>query len=197
MNGPRLVLASKSPARRMLLENAGIPFEARDAAVDETKIKLESLNLGHTPEGIALRLAEAKATAVQSPDTLVLGCDQVLALDGALFDKPATLADAKRHLQSFRGRTHTLISAMVLLQPGAPLWRHTDTASLRVRNVDDAFIDAYLEAAGDDVLASVGAYRLEGRGVQLFERIDGNYFTILGLPLLPLLEELRKRGMLD
>ncbi len=196
---PRLVLASKSISRRQILENAGIPFDWVDADVDEDHIKKLGLADHLSPEDIALRLAHAKAEQVfnDNADTLVLGCDQILVCDGNIYDKPTNIAEARAHLTHFRGRTHTLISAMTILQSNEKPWQFIDRATLTVRNMSDAFLDEYLQSEGDSILSSVGAYRLESRGIQLFDDIVGNYFTILGLPLLPLLSELRRRGGLD
>lgn len=197
MNTPGLILSSKSRARRMVLENAGVPFDWCDAGVDEDKIKRESLSEGVTPDKLALSLACAKAVAPNvSQDRLVLGCDQVLALEDRLFDKPADLNAARDHLRAFSGQVHQLISAVCLAEQGTVTWSHVSIANMHVRQLSDEFIETYLNAEGDRVLTSVGAYLLEGRGAQLFEQIDGDYFTVLGLPLLPLLEELRKRGIL-
>jgi len=196
---PRLVLASKSFSRRQILENAGIPFNWVDADVDENAIKQQGLSGHLSPEDIALSLAHAKAERVfdDNADTLVLGCDQILVSDGDIYYKPADIAEARSHLMRFRGRPHTLISAMTLLQSNAKPWRYVDRATLTVRDISDAFLDDYLKSEGDSILSSVGAYRLESRGIQLFDDIVGNYFTILGLPLLPLLNEVRRRGGLE
>jgi len=196
---PRLVLASKSISRRQILENAGVLFDWVNADIDEDAIKQQGLVDQLSPDDIALQLAHAKAERVfnENPDALVLGCDQILVCDGTIYDKPANMAEAKTHLMCFRGRSHTLISAMTLLQLNAEPWRLIDSATLTVRDMSDDFIDEYLQSEGDSVLSSVGAYRLESRGIQLFDDIVGNYFTILGLPLLPLLSELRRRGGLE
>ena len=170
-----------------------------DADVDETKIKHQGLAHGKPADEIALMLAQAKATRVadQYPDAIVLGCDQILVCDGTIFDKPKDLDEARQHLMTFRGTSHTLISAMVLLSPDIEPWEHTDHATLTVRTFSDTFLDDYIKSEGESILTSVGAYRLEGRGIHLFDDIVGNYFTILGLPLLPLLNELRQRGGLE
>ncbi|MBO6947762.1 MAG: Maf family protein [Rhodospirillales bacterium] len=181
----------------MVLENAGVRFDWCDAGVDEDKIKRESLDDGASPEELALRLSVAKASAVKTdPEDLVIGCDQVLALGDRLFDKPADMTEAHDHLTAFSGRTHQLISAVCLKTSANVVWSHVSVADMHVRELSDEFIENYLTDEGERVLTSVGAYLLEGRGAQLFENIDGDYFTVLGLPLLPLLEELRKRGIL-
>ncbi len=194
-----LVLASKSISRRQILTDAGVAYEWIDAGVDETKIKHQGLADGKSPDEIAVMLAHAKALRVAEyhSDAIVLGCDQMLVCDGTIFDKPQNLDDARQHLMTFRGTTHTLISAMVLLSLDAPPWEYTDHATLTVRDFTDTFLDGYIKSEGESILTSVGAYRLEGCGIQLFDDIVGNYFTILGLPLLPLLNELRQRGGLE
>ncbi len=195
---PELILASASSARKMLLQQAGVPFTVRPADVDETALKNSSAKIGRTPEQTALALAAAKAEVISAtaPDALVLGADQILVQDGRLYDKPETLSAAREHLRSFRGRTHQLISAAVMYLAGDEIWRGLDSAHLSVRSFSDAFLDDYLMIEGEIVLTSVGAYRLERMGSQLFDRIDGDHATVLGLPLFPLLEELRNRGIL-
>lgn len=199
MSAPDLILASKSLSRRQVLENAGVPFSWCDAGIDENALKLSWSKTGDDPASLALSLAKAKAGAVsvisENPP-LVIGCDQILVQEDKLYDKPETLAEARAHLKSFSGRIHQLIAAVCMMQSGKVVWSHVDRADMYVRKLSDSFIDAYLESEGERILSSVGAYLLEGAGVQLFERIRGDYFTVLGLPLLPLLEELRKRGIL-
>lgn len=196
--GHRIILASGSPTRREVLTKAGIgPFEVIPADVDEADIRASLIAESDCIEGdmVAGVLARAKAEAVSKlhPDALVIGADQVLALGSRLFEKPTSLADARDHLDRLRGRTHELYSAVVLAEGGEAVWGMVDSARLTMRPFSDAFLDTYLEGAGEVVLASVGAYQLEGPGVQLFERIEGDYFTILGLPLVALLGELRAR----
>ncbi len=199
MSAPNLVLASKSLVRRAILTNAGVQFTTRDSGVDENAIKQTALKNNMPAPELAARLALAKAQAVSTllPDDLVIGCDQVLELDGKTFDKPVNLKDARKHLRAFSGKTHHLIAAISLVQQGKPVWQTLDSAALTVRPLSDDFIDMYLAREGADVLSSVGAYRLEGMGAQLFHEIDGEYFTVLGLPLLPLLEQLRKHGIVQ
>lgn len=194
---PPLILASTSTVRRHMLTNAGVPFQAEPSDVDEDVLK--DRHRGVSPAELALLLARAKAEAVSAryPGAAVLGCDQVLELDGELFDKPADRDGARRHLQRLSGRTHRLIAAAVIVRDGATVWEIVDTATLAVRSLDETYIMHYLDREGDAVLSSVGAYRLEGLGAQLFERIDGDHFTILGLPLLPLLAQLRAMGIID
>lgn len=198
-SSPRLILASKSISRRQILESAGVPFKWVDADIDETEIKNLGLASGQSPDEIALKLAHAKAEHVfgHNPEAMVLGCDQILVCQDKIYDKPKDITEARAHLQSFRGRDHTLISTMVLLATEATPWTFTDHATLTIRDISDTYLEKYLQAEGDSILTSVGAYRLEGRGIQLFDDIVGNYFAILGLPLLPLLGELRRRGGLE
>ena len=194
-----IILASRSPFRQMLLRNAGLTFEAMAAAIDERAIE-DSLSADRlSPAEVALALAEAKALDVASarPEALVIGSDQTLSLGERVFHKPADLADAREHLRAMSGRTHELNSAVVLVENGAIAWRHVSTARLTMRVLSDAFIGRHLDRVGESVLASVGAYQLEGEGIQLFEHIEGDYFTILGLPMLSLLAQLRSMDMID
>lgn len=193
---PDLVLASQSPARRLILEGAGLSFTADPADLDEDAVKNQQRTQGSDAAAVALALAGAKALAVTArhPGDLVIGADQMLECGGDWFDKPATRAEARATLFHLAGRTHRLISAVVLARDDDVRWHHLSEARLTMRPLDEAAIDDYLERAGDAALASVGAYRLEGPGAQLFEHIEGDYFTILGLPLLPLLAALRDQG---
>jgi septum formation protein len=190
------VLASKSRSRAAVLAGAGVAFETEDSEVDEGALKAGLLADGAGPREVAERLGEAKALAVSArrPDALVIGADQTLDLGGALYDKPADLAEARRHLTAMRGRGHALHGGVVAAERGEVVWRTTETSRLWMRAFSDAFLDGYLARGGEALLASVGAYQLEGEGAQLFERIEGDYFAILGLPLLPLLAFLRGRG---
>ncbi|MBW8784457.1 MAG: Maf-like protein [Novosphingobium sp.] len=191
-----LVLASKSASRRSMLEAAAVPFQVRAADVDESAIRRELI--GVPPAEVATVLAEAKAMAVSiaAPGRLVLGSDSLVEVCGRLFGKPKSRADAAEHLRMFSGREMRLWSAAVLVRDGHPLWRHVECAKLTVRSLSDEFIAAYLDAEWPDVAGCVGVFRIEGRGVQLFERIDGSHFTVLGMPLLPLLSALREHGEL-
>lgn len=194
-----IILASRSPFRQMLMRNAGLTFEAMAAAIDERAIE-DSLSADRlSPAEVALALAEAKTRDVASgrPEALVIGSDQTLSLGERVFHKPADLSEAREHLRAMSGRTHELNSAVVLVQNGAIAWRHVSTARLTMRPLSDDFIGRYLDRVGESVLASVGAYQLEGQGIQLFEHIEGDYFTILGLPMLPLLAQLRSMDMID
>jgi septum formation protein len=195
----RLVLASASPFRRRMLEAAGLPFEVVAADVDEAAIKRDLSRSGSAPSAIAEALAVAKAHAVAArlPAALVIGADQVLALGPDLFSKPGTIPEAREQLQRLRGKTHQLHTAAALVTGGKAVWTHVEIASLTMRAFSDAFLADYLRQAGERVCHTVGAYEIEGAGVQLFERIEGDTFTIIGLPLLPLLAELRARGAID
>lgn len=191
-----LVLASRSESRRAVLADAGIPLKVVPADVDERAIEADaSLK---SPGQIALLLARAKAGAVAAklPGRRVLGADQTLAQGERLFAKPTDLAAARDQLKSLRGRTHELHSALVLARDGAVLFEHCEVARLTMRDFSDAFLDCYIAAAGMAVTASVGGYQVESVGIQLFERIEGDHFTILGLPLLRLLQYLRRDGCL-
>jgi len=192
-----LILASTSEIRRRLLAKAGIPVDVVAPTLDEAHAR-QGLAADLPAAGVAEFLAAAKARTVSAthPDHHVIGADQILILDNAIFAKPGDLAEARRHLASLRGRTHTLITTAVALRGDRVLATITDSASLTMRHFSDAFLDRYLAAAGPDVTRSVGAYRLEELGAQLFERIEGDYFTILGLPLLPLLSFLRAERLI-
>lgn len=194
-----LVLASTSPFRAALLTNAGLDFRAEAARIDERSVEEPLLSAFATPEDIAVVLAEAKALDVsaRNPGALVLGGDQTLSLEGQLFHKPANMEEARRHLLAFSGKTHQLWSALVLVRDGETLWRHVSVANIGVRPLSPQFIGRYLAQVGDMALKSVGAYQYEGAGVQLFDAVDGDYFTIVGLPLLPLLAKLRDMGGID
>ncbi len=184
----KFILASASPFRKALLANAGIDVEAVPAQVDERALEAPLKDSGTSPEDVALILAEAKALDVSErrPGALVLGCDQTLSLGDEIFHKPADMEGARRHLLALSGRTHQLNSAVVLARDGQVLWRHVGVASLTMRKLDPAFIGRHLARVGDKALQSVGAYQIEG-----------DHFTIVGLPLLALLAELRKLGALD
>jgi len=193
-----LVLASKSTARRAVLEGAGVPFEAVGSGVDEDVAKGELLARRATPRQVAEALAEEKALAVSvGRPELVVGADQTLEFQGKLYDKTETIDAARERLQLLRGKPHMLHSAVVVAERGAVVWRETQSATLRMRDFSDGFLDGYLAAEGEASLGSVGCYRLEGLGVQLFSKIEGDYFTILGLPLMGLLDLLRQRGILQ
>ncbi|WP_031550458.1 Maf family protein [Parvularcula oceani] len=188
-----LILASRSASRRTLLREAGISFEARAADVDEAATKARH---DGDPASLALRLAEEKALSLDVPGALIIGGDQVLEFEGRAYDKPRSGEEAIRRLVMMGGHTHYLRSGLVLAQDGQIVWRHAGSAAMTMRPLTQSEATAYLDAAGEGVLATVGAYELEGLGARLFERVEGDYFTILGLALLPLLEELRRRDAL-
>lgn len=197
---PSLILASGSGARRMLLERAGLTFGVQVSDLDEAAMREamgppESLD----PSDVAELLARGKAEAVseRNPDAFVIGADQILSLDGRMFGKPASMQDARARLLDFSGKTHRLHTAVVIAAKGETVWAHTDVPSLTMRRLSPEFIGHYLAAAGEGVLGSVGAYQLETLGIQLFEKIDGDFFSILGLPLLPLLDALRREGAIE
>ena len=196
-SAPQIILASTSRARREMLAAAGMPFTVEAADVDEPAIRKKLLGTKPpaTPQQIAEALARAKAEDVSRRHTgaLVIGGDQVLALGRELLTKAKDEAAARATLTRLRGQVHELHSAVALAQGGQVQWSHTGTARLKMRDFSDAFLTEYLTRAGERIRQSVGAYELEGLGVQLFAAIDGDYFTILGLPLLPLLAELRAR----
>lgn len=194
-----LILASGSPFRKALLVNAGVAVEAVPAELDERAVEAPLKDSGASPEDVALVLAEAKAVEVSQrvPGRLVLGCDQTLSLGDRLFHKPADMEAARRTLLALSGNTHQLNSAAVLARNGEVLWRYVGVASLTMRRLDPAFIGRHLARVGEKALQSVGAYQVEGEGIQLFERIEGDHFTIVGLPLLAVLAELRHLGAID
>lgn len=198
MSAPPVVLASKSAVRSALLRAAGVPFETVGAGVDEAALKAALLGEGARPRDVANALAEAKAVRVSAarPEALVIGADQTLDFRGRLFDKPESLGEARARLQALRGHSHALHSGVVVARDSQPIWRESVSARLTMRPFSDAFLDGYLRRGGAELLSSVGAYQLEGEGAQLFSRIDGDYFAILGLPLLGLLDLLRRHGVL-
>lgn len=197
--GDRLVLASASRARSGLLAAAGIGHDIDPARIDERAVEEAMGASGLDPADLASVLAEAKALDVsaRNPARLVLGGDQTLGMGGTVVHKARDMEQARRRLLSFSGRSHELNSALVLARDGEVLWRHLSVAHMHVRTLTPGFVGRYLAAAGDGVLSSVGCYQVEGIGIQLFERIDGDHFTIVGLPLLPLLDELRRQGLLE
>ncbi|WP_395647232.1 Maf family protein [Terricaulis sp.] len=191
-----LILASSSAARKHMLGAAGLSFEIDPPRVDEEAAKASLRAAGMTPRNQADALAELKALSVsRARPGFVIGADQMLALEGQTFDKPRDRDEARLHLQRLRGRAHELLTAAVVAKDGEVIWRHMETPRLRMRAFSEAFIDDYLDRVGEAALYSVGAYQLEGLGAQLFERVDGDYFAVLGLPLLPLLAFLREHGM--
>lgn len=188
-----VILASKSAARRAVLDGAGVTYEATVAGVDEEAVKDSLLAEGHGPRDIADALAELKAIRVsRARSGFVIGADQTLDLDGKLYDKAESVEAARERLRLLRGRTHKLHSAVVVAKDGGPIWRELVTCTLTMRDFSDDFLEAYLASEGPAALGSVGCYRLEGPGAQLFSKIEGDYFAILGLPLMGLLDLLRQ-----
>jgi len=194
-----IILASSSPFRKMLLANAGVSFTAIKPDIDERAAEAPLKESGATPEDVALVLATTKAAEVsqRNPQALVIGSDQTLSLGDQVFHKPADMEGARRHLLRLSGKMHQLNSAVVLVREGETLWSHVAVARLTMRALEPGFIGRYLARVGDKALSSVGAYQIEGEGVQLFEKIEGDYFTIVGLPLLPLLAVLRELRAID
>jgi len=193
---PRLILASRSQARRAMLTGAGVAHIAQDSGLDEDVVKAAHPELD--PASLALELARAKALAVSTddPDAWVLGSDQTLAFGGGLMSKAADLTIAHQRLRAMAGRVHHLHSAAALAHAGSVVWSGVDTARMTMRAFSDDFLDAYLEVEGTHILACVGSYRLEGMGAQLFASVEGDYFTVLGMPLWPVLEALRQQGVI-
>ncbi len=197
MSSPLLVLASGSRTRAAMLEQAGVSAVLDKPLVDEDEVKAAGRAEGVPAEAVAEALAELKAQRItrRHPGALVVGADQMLECEGRWFDKPADRAAARAQLLDLRGKTHRLVSCAVVVRDGERIWHKVDSARLTMRNFSESFLDDYLDRVGDDVLHSVGAYQLEGLGAQLFQRVEGDFFTILGLPLLPLLGFLRVHGV--
>lgn len=186
-----IVLASTSPTRQAMLRSAGLEFSSTAPQVDERA--LVAAHPEWPPADVALRLAEAKAEEVsrRHPQSIVIGADQVLALGSRVYSKPRDTADCRKQLQELRGQTHLLISAVVCARGGTATWSHVAEARLTMRDFSDDFVEQYLAKIGSDCTSSVGGYKIEGLGLQLFEQVDGDHFTILGLPLIPLMNHLR------
>jgi septum formation protein len=195
----QMILASKSPFRAMILKNAGVPFRTETANIDERSVEAPLFNSGATPEDVAQVLAEAKAVDVSErfPGEIVVGSDQTLSLGDDVFHKPQDMEEARQHLLRLSGQTHQLNSAIAIARNGEAIWRHLSVARLTMRDLSPEFIGGHLANTSASALQSVGAYQYEGRGIQLFEKIEGDYFTIVGLPILPLLKELRLLGVVD
>jgi septum formation protein len=193
-----IVLASTSPTRRTLLRQAGLQFKTARPPVNEDTITAKLKKAGATAEQVALNLAEGKAMSVGQivPGAYVIGADQMLECEGKWYDKPNDAKAARAQLESLRGKTHRLVTAVVITYEGNVIWSHTEVAQLTMRKFTDRFLDLYLESQPEDSLVTVGGYQLEGLGAQLFDKIEGDYFSILGLPLLPLLTALRQAGAL-
>ncbi len=199
MNGratPPLLLASTSATRMRLLAEAGVTAEAVAPEVEERPVKVRLAATRARAEQVATALAEMKAVDVsrRRPDAIAIGADQVLDCDGKLFDKPTGRDGARRQLKDLRGKRHRLVTAVALAVKGEVTWRHAEAATLTMRVFSDAYLESYLDRAGDAVTSSVGAYQLEGLGAQLFSKVEGDFFAILGLPLLALLDQLRRAG---
>ncbi len=192
---PPLVLASGSAARRALLAGVGLRFSAFSPNIDEKAVKVATRRDGGTPEQSATALAGLKAAAFCGADAVVIGCDQILVCEGVWFDKPPSIEAARQHLLHLRGRPHTLVTATVCTRAGVRVWTHMAKPRLTMRGFSTAFLDAYLAAEGEGLLQSVGAYRVEGLGMQLFDAMEGEHSAILGLPLMPLLGYLRSQGI--
>jgi septum formation protein len=195
----RIILASASPFRLAMLRNAGIETEANPSRIDERAVEEAVGDAAISPENLAWILAEAKAEEVSErfPGALVIGSDQTLSLGDEVLHKAADLEEARRRLLRLSGRTHHLNSAVVLARDGKALWGHVSVANMTMRKFDPAYIGRYLSRVGDQVLRSVGVYQIEGEGIQLFDSIEGDHFTIVGMPLLPLVAELRRLGAID
>lgn len=194
----RLLLASKSAARRAMLEAAGVPFETVEAELDEEAAKAGLTAAGFDPRGVSEELAQLKALGAKAaPGDIVLGSDQTLELDdGTMLSKPGSREEARAQLLALAGRTHFLHASAVIAEAGEAVWWHSEAVSLTMRRFTPEFLEDYLDAEYERIRWSVGGYRIEGPGVQLFERIEGNHFAILGMPLIPLLGYLRERGLL-
>jgi len=195
MNKLPIILASGSAIRREIMDGAGLNYEVVVKPVDEAAIKAAMMAQGSRLRDIADALAEAKARRVSmNAAGLVIGADQIMVFENTLYDKPKDMAQARARLLRLRGKTHHLIGAVVICENGLPVWRHIAKTELTMRNFSDEFLDHYLDAEGEGVLSSVGAYKFEGRGAQLFSEVKGDFFSILGLSLLPVLDYLRTRG---
>ena len=196
---PDLILASGSEARHDLLRNAGLTIAAMPARVDEVAVRDAMLAEKAKPRDIADALAELKAQKISTkhPASMVIGCDQVLNLNGALLSKPQTPDMAREQLKRMRNQRHDLLSAVVICEAGRPVWRHIGVARMQMREFSDKYLDQYVERNWNSIRSSVGAYKLEEEGVRLFSQIEGDYFTVLGLPLLALLSYLNLRGVLE
>jgi len=195
----QIILASTSPFRRALLENAGVDFEVDRPRIDERSVEEATSGSGVTPAEVTLILARAKAEEVSArhPAGIVIGSDQTLSFEDELLHKPKDMDEARRRLVAFSGRTHFLNSAVAIARNGETVWSHVAEAAMTMRPLDPGFIGRHLARVGEKALTSVGAYQVEGEGIQLFERIEGDHFTIVGLPLLPLLGALRGLGAID
>ncbi|MDZ7629497.1 MAG: Maf family protein [Parvularculaceae bacterium] len=196
MTRPRIILASTSAIRRKILDASGLAYTALRPDADEAALKAALVREGIPVEALAVSLAREKALSIDVPGALVIGADQIMEMDGETFDKPRSVAEAAERLERCAGRAHRLINGVVVARDGATIFENTEIATLHMRAMSRADIDAYLAEAGEDVLSSVGAYQVEALGSRLFDRIDGDYFAVLGLSLFPLLRFLRGAGAL-
>ena len=194
INSNKIMLASKSKSRRKTLEDAGLIFETVSSGVDEDEIKAKMSKAGATFKQIAEALAREKALTVSKkhPDSLIIGGDQILACEGKYYDKAKNINEARNHLKSFKGKTHELITSIVLVRNGEVIWKHTSRLRLSMRDFSIEFLEEYIEKAGDALLQSAGCYFIEGLGIQLFSNIEGEYYAIQGMPMLALLKKLRE-----
>jgi septum formation protein len=194
-----IILGSGSPFRRQILENAGVAVAVDRPRVEERAVEKATEGSGVTPAELAeiLAIAKGEEVSTRNPGRLVIASDQTMALGDRVFHKPVDMEDARRHLLALSGKTHELVSAVVICRDGAVLWSHAASARMTMRDLDPGFIGRHLSRVGDRALGSVGAYQIEGEGIQLFEKIEGDHFTIMGLPLLPLLAKLRELGAID
>lgn len=197
MSAPKLILASGSAIRRQILDGAGLEYEVIVKPVDEAAIKASMLAEGSNLRDIADALAEAKSIRVsKNTPGLVIGADQIMVYDNTLYDKPTSIDEARERLKALSGKMHKLVGAVVISENGQPVWRHMAETKLYMRELSDDFLDEYFAAEGESVLTSVGAYKFEGRGAQLFTKVEGDFFSILGLSLLPVLDYLRTRKVI-
>ena len=195
LNKPRIILASGSAIRRQILDGAGLDYEIIIKPVDESAIKASMLGQNSRLRDIADALAEAKSMRVSRIEAgFVIGADQIMVMDGQLYDKPISIEAARERLKAMRGKTHELLGAVVICENGKAVWRHMSKTRLTMRDFSDEFLEGYIEKEGELLTKSVGAYRFEGLGAQLFSKVDGDFFSILGLSLLPVLDYLRERG---
>lgn len=195
----KIILASKSPYRSTIMKNAGITFDVHTANIDEREIERPLLKAGLDGADIADILAVSKATNISNsyPGDYIIGSDQTLSLDGELLHKPENLEDARRRLLALSGRSHELNSAVCIVKDGITIWNHTDRSIVYFRKLDPGFIGRHIANVGEIILSSVGAYQIEGQGIQLFEKIEGDFFSVMGMPILPLLKELRRLKLVD
>ena len=195
----QIILASKSQYRAELLTNAGVAFSAESANIDEREVEapLIEAEMGGADVAEVLAIAKAMDVSGRNPDAYVIGSDQTLSFEGELLHKPKDMAEARQRLLDLSGKSHELNSSVAIIRNGAHIWTYTETSIITFRQLDPGFVGRHVAEVGDKILSSVGAYQIEGKGVQLFEKIKGDFFSIMGLPLLPLLAELRRLELLD